>query len=309
MQQNPYVFVVGCPRSGTTLLQRILTHHPQLEVVNDSHFIPRALKGERNEVDHTTPLTAELAERAITYHRFYRVGVDENVARSLAEQATTYSQFVGLLYGQVAKQAGKPFAGEKTPDYVRSLPLLHRLFPDSRILHIIRDGREVALSVRDWATPTKGPGKFAMWDDNRLAVAALWWEWQVRAGLEARTMLAPGSYHEILYDDLVADAETAMRSAIAFLGLPFEQAMLDYHVGRARPKEGRSAKDAWLPPTSGLRDWRTQYTDDELALVELLIGDVLAELGFELAGEQPSDEIREQAAALRSKWQQEPSLR
>ena len=80
MQQNPYVFVVGCPRSGTTLLQRILTHHPLLEVVNDSHFIPRALKGERDELDHTMPLTAELAERAITYHRFHRLGIDEAVA-------------------------------------------------------------------------------------------------------------------------------------------------------------------------------------------------------------------------------------
>jgi hypothetical protein len=309
MQQNPYVFVVGCPRSGTTLLQRILTHHPLLEVVNDSHFIPRALKGERDELDHTMPLTAELAERAITYHRFHRLGIDEAVARSLIHQASTYSQFVGLLYGQVAQQAGKPFAGEKTPDYVRSLPLLHRLFPDARILHIIRDGREVALSLRDWATPTKGPGKIAMWDDNRLAVAAMWWEWQVRAALEARATLAPSTYHEIRYDDLVTDTDAAMRTATTFLGLPFEQAMLDYHVGRQRPKEGRSAKGAWLPPTSGLRDWRTQYTDDELALVELLIGDVLAELGFELAGAQPSDEIREQAAALRSRWQQEPSLR
>ena len=309
MQQNPYVFVVGCPRSGTTLLQRILTHHPLLEVVNDSHFIPRALKGERDELDHTMPLTAELAERAITYHRFHRLGIDEAVARSLIHQASTYSQFVGMLYGQVAQQAGKPFAGEKTPDYVRSLPLLHRLFPDARILHIIRDGREVALSLRDWATPTKGPGKIAMWDDNRLAVAAMWWEWQVRAALEARATLAPSTYHEIRYDDLVTDTDAAMRTATTFLGLPFEQAMLDDHVGRQRPKEGRSAKGAWLPPTSGLRDWRTQYTDDELALVDLLIGDVLAELGFELAGAQPSDEIREQAAALRSRWQQEPSLR
>lgn len=310
MQQNPYLFVVGCPRSGTTLLQRILTHHPALEVVNDSHFIPRALKGERDAIDHRTPLTPELAERAIGYHRFHRLGIDEDLARSMASSATTYSEFVGLLYDQVAAKAGKSLAGEKTPDYVRSLPLLHRLFPESRIVHIIRDGREVVLSLRDWATPTKGPGRIAMFSDEPVAVAALWWEWQVRAGLVAGALLGPRHYHEIRYDDLVADAESAMRRTTAFLDIPFEQSMLEYHIGRERPMEGRrSAKGAWLPPTSGLRDWRTQYADDDLALVEVLVGGLLTELGYELAAAPPSAEVRRRADAIRSRWHDEPSIR
>lgn len=310
MQQNPFVFVVGCPRSGTTLLQRILTHHPVLEVVNDSHFIPRALKGDRDTIDQRTPLTPELAERAITYHRFHRLGIDEDTARSAASSASTYSQFVGLLYDQVAERAGKTLAGEKTPDYLRSLPLLHRLFPESRIVHIIRDGREVVLSLRDWATPTKGPGRIEMFADEPVAVSALWWKWQVRAGLDAGAAIGPRHCHELRYDDLVNDPESAMRHASDFLGIPFEQAMLDYHVGRARPMEGhRSAKQAWMPPTSGLRDWRTQYTDDDLALVELLVGDLLTELGYELAASTPSADVRRRADIIQSRWLEEPSIR
>jgi len=74
-------------------------------------------------------------------------------AVSYRVQTATYREFVTALYDTFAHQNGKPLAGEKTPDYVRRLPLLHALFPWSRSVHIVRDGRNVALSLIDWATP------------------------------------------------------------------------------------------------------------------------------------------------------------
>ena len=70
-RQNPFVFVVGCPRSGTTLLQRMLDNHPELAVAHDSHFIPLAIKNESVGVD--PQLTPELVTWVTTYRRFHRL--------------------------------------------------------------------------------------------------------------------------------------------------------------------------------------------------------------------------------------------
>lgn len=298
---NPFVFVVGCPRSGTTLLQRMLNHHPQLAVTNDTHFIPRALK--QPDADVSTPLTPALIDRVVGYHRFPRLGVDEATARALADRAPTYSEFVSLLYDNVAAQSSKPFAGEKTPDYVRYLPLLHRLFPGVKSLHIIRDGRDVALSLLDWATPTKGPGRFPLWQKEPLAVSALWWEYQVRSGLVAGVELGPDRYSALRYEDLVDEPELVLRRVSDFLALPFEEAMLGYHVGRTRTESGLSAKRAWLPPTPGLRDWKAQFSDEDLSLFETLVGGLLGELGYERVTDSAPPSIQERAKKCRERWQ------
>lgn len=307
MTSNPYVFVVGCPRSGTTLLQRMLDHHSRLAVTNDTHLIPRVLNDPT--ADASTPLTPDLIDALIGNRRFPRLGVDAGVARSLAEQCTTYARYIARLYDHVAEQAEVPFAGEKTPDYVRHLPLLHRLFPTTRSVHIVRDGRDVALSILDWASPTKGPGRFPLWQHEPIAVAALWWAWQVGTGRRDGRMLRADQHTVIRYESLVDDTESVMRTVSSFLAVDFEPSMLEFHVGRTRASEGRSAKGAWLPPTPGLRTWRTSYTDDDLALVEALAGDELRAFGYELSCPSPSDSIIERAERCRQQWDIERAAR
>ena len=172
-RQNPYLFVVGCPRSGTTLLQRMLDQHPQLAVSNDTHFIPRAIEGLTEGTD--LPLTPELIERVRGYRRFPRLGLSEAAVSGAAAKARTYGEFVSALYFEFGRMHGKPLAGEKTPDYVRYLPLLHALFPWVRTVHIIRDGRDVTLSTLEWAPEDRGPGRYDLWREEPVAVCALWW--------------------------------------------------------------------------------------------------------------------------------------
>ena len=165
MPQNPYLFVVGCPRSGTTLLQRILDHHPQLAVSNDTHFIPGAIKRAGDGTD--PPLTTELVEWVLGYRTFSRLGLPEATVRAAAAEARTCSEFVSALYRAFGRKHGKPLAGAKDPRYVRYLPLLHALFPWVKTIHIIRDGRDVALSTLEWAREDKGPAGLPSGGKNR----------------------------------------------------------------------------------------------------------------------------------------------
>jgi hypothetical protein len=213
---------------------------------------------------------------------------------------------VSLLYGQFARKHGKERGGEKTPAYVRHLPLLHRLFPWARSVHIIRDGRDVALSIVEWACRNgrqKGPAKLALWREEPMATCALWWEWQVRLGRRSGSVLPPGIYREVRYEELVADPEGVLRSVVSFLGLPFSGRMLCFNEGKVRHQEGLSAKKAWLPPTPGLRDWRTEMKPNDVELFEALAGDLLSELDYPLVSERITPRTRAVAQRCRTWWE------
>jgi len=305
--QNPYVFVVGCPRSGTTLLQRMLDHHPQLAVANDSHFIPRAIGDITDKTD--PPLTPELVERVRCYRRFTRLGLSDVIVFEAAERAQTYSEFVSALYSEYGRLHGKPLAGEKTPDYVRYLSLLHALFPWVRSIHIIRDGRDVALSTLEWAREDKGPGRFELWREEPVVVCALWWCWQVITGMEDGKALGPDRYREIKYEDLIARPDEILRGITVFLELPYCREMLDYHLGKISYEPGLSAKKAWLPPTPGLRDWRTQMTERDVELFEAIAGDFLFALGYERRVNTISPGITAVAKRCQMWWDSEMARR
>ena len=302
---NPYLFVVGCPRSGTTLLQRMLDNHPQLAVANDSHFIPRAIEDVPVGVD--PPLTAELVERVRTYRRFGRLGLPDTAVEEAAGSARTYSEFVSALYSEYGRRRGKPLAGEKTPSYDRCLPRLHALFPSVRTVHIIRDGRDVALSALEWARDGKGPSKLPLWRQEPVAVCALWWRRHVSTGRRDGAVLGSSRYLEVGYEELIRRPELVLRRVARFLAVPFAPEMLDFHVGKTARKPGRSAKKAWLPPTAGLRDWRTQLEERHLELFEALAGDLLSALGYERGFPHVSPRIATLAAGYRRQWESETS--
>jgi hypothetical protein len=305
--RNPYVFVVGCPRSGTTLLQRMLDNHPQLAVANDSHFIPRVIENVAVGVD--PPLTPELVEQVRTYRRFYRLGLPDDAVDEVAKVTHTYRGLVAALYSEYGRRRGKPLAGEKTPDYVRYLPRLHTLFPWARTIHIIRDGRDVALSTLQWARQNKGPGRFELWWEEPVAVCALWWRRQVETGRQDAPKLDPSRYRELKYEKLVDEPEAALRDLSAFLQLPYAPEMVAYHEGRSRNERGLSAKKAWLAPTQGLRNWRTQMKERDVELFETLAGDLLASLGYARSTRNPSPGIARVAARCRCWWDSEMARR
>ena len=300
-QQNPYLFVVGCPRSGTTLLQRMLDNHPQLAVANDTHFITRCLKKMKWVID--PPLTAELIEQVKCYRRFPRLGLTDHAVSRAAEKAKTYAEFVSFLYTEYGNMHRKSLAGEKTPDYVRHLPMLHSLFPQAKSIHIIRDGRDVALSTLEWAKAGKGPGRIELWNKEPVAVCALWWRMNVDFGMRDGMDLGTAVYREVKYEDLAAWPEKIIQGLADFLKLPFSTEMVKFYVGKTRSNSKLSAKSAWLPPTTGLRDWRSQMVARDVELFEAIAGELLSDLGYERVFKTISPEIAAVAVRCISWWE------
>ena len=147
---NPYTFLVGSARSGTTLLRRIVDAHPAIAITRETHWVARFYEKRRGLTDDGT-VTRDLLARLTRSRRFARFGVaEEDLARLIANDTVSYAEFVSGFYDLVGKARGKRLVGDKTGEYARAVPTLHALWPSARIVHLIRDGRDVALSVLSW---------------------------------------------------------------------------------------------------------------------------------------------------------------
>ena len=282
---NPYLFVVGAARSGTTLLQRMLDAHPLLAVVNETYWLPRKYRA-RTGLTRQGVVTPALFPLLLDSQKFERMGFGEGDLQRIAGDRAPirYVDFVGRLFDEYAARQGKLLAGDKTPGYVRRMAWLHELWPEARLVHIIRDPRDVCLSMLDWSGGQRTAGQFGTWQLDRVVSSALYWRYSVAMGREAGMALGSELYLETRYEDLVATTEAELGRLCEFLGIPFDAAMQNYHVGRTRPKPGRSSKAQWLPPTRGLRDWATQLGAHDSAAIEVAVGELLGELGYPPGG-------------------------
>ena len=301
---NPFMFVVGCPRSGTTLLQRMLDNHPQLTVANDTHFITQAAKRVLRE-DSQPLLTTELIEAVKSYRRLYRLGLNDQEVESAAKNCQTYAEFVSRLYELRGKKNHKPLSGEKTPDYCRKMPALHTLFPTARFVEIVRDGRNTALSALDWATRFKSLGKWALWNEDPVGTCALWWRWQAGAGQRDGLVLGDEVYYQVKYEDLVENPKKELQAITTFLDLPFSDAMSNYYIGKTKHTPGLSAKSAWLPPTRNLRDWRKDMPVEDVNVFEGIAGDLLRDKGYTCLDNPSSDAVVSRVHRCLTWWSSE----
>jgi hypothetical protein len=302
-QENPYLFIVGCPRSGTTLMQRMVDAHPLIAVTPETHWIPRFIQ-QRIGVSADGMATSELVPALLEYYRFALLNIPREQVEELAGsgEPISYARFVTGIFNLYGQARGKPLVGDKTPGYVRFLPTLHELWPQARLVHLIRDGRDVCLSLLNWEKADRILGRYPTWTQDRVTTAALFWERHVRSGRKAPVSREPDLYCEIRYESLVACPEEECLRLCAFLGVSFDEAMLRFHVGRTREEPGLSAKHAWLPVTRGLRDWRTQMPPEDVERFEAAAGDLLAELGYQRAYPTLRPEAIAHAAQIRDQF-------
>jgi hypothetical protein len=302
---NPYTFLVGSARSGTTLLRRIVNAHPLIAISPETHFVPRFHQRRIGQTEDGR-VTDELVTHLARYRRFRRFGVSEEDLRKLLERepAPTYAEFVSGFYDLIGKSRGKRLVGDKTGEYARAVPALHALWPSARFVHLIRDGRDVALSVLAWKQDP-GASRFSTWADDPVMTTALWWEQNVRLARDAGSTLPRRLYHEIRYEELVANPDEQCASLCGFLDLPYEPAMLRFHEGKMRNEPGLSAKKAWLPITQNLRNWREQMEPESTERFEAVTGELLEQLGYERAFPRPRKELQARAAEFRDRVAEE----
>ena len=307
---NPYAFFVGSPRSGTTMLKRMASAHSQLAVTRETHWIPRYLE-KRLGVSASGRVMPFLVEKLFEHHRFSQMKISRDRLTRIVQQNSelTYAQLVTRIFDHYGGRKNKPLVGDKTPSYVRKLPTLGALWPQARVVHLIRDGRNVCLSLRHWRMVHKAAGRFGTWHIDPVVTAALWWRGLVALGRQDGAAMGSNRYRELRYERLVEQPREACVELAGFLGLPYEDAMAHYYRGKTQTGPGLSANAAWLPPTSGLRDWREQMPGAELERFEGAAGDLLDALAYPRGCERISAAVQRQVSLIKEQFTREAAVR
>jgi len=263
------IFIVGCPRSGTTLLRNLLRSHPNLAFPEESHFIPSYYRryGNFSDADRARRLAKSILK--VGWVRYWELGLTpENF-----EDCRSFRAVVSRLFEAWARKEGKPRWGDKTPHYVTHIPILLELFPAARILHIIRDGRDVTLS---WLRTRLEPGNVYM--------AARFWRERVMAGRETGARLPGETYMEVRYETLLAEPEATMRGVCAFIGEPYNSVVLTPSPGKVETWRGPRLVQRKEIVQANAAKWKTQMRAADRILFESVAGDLLAGLGYETVG-------------------------
>ncbi len=259
------IFIGGCERSGTTLLGAMLGAHSDCICTPESQFKIDLFRRFGCQLKNREPASALSAVAQHWRFEIWELDID------LAGRAPSFQSSSDLLFwlvGQYAEQVGKPRASiwiDHTPQNIRHALLLHGLFPASKLIHIVRDGRAVANSIKplDW-----GP--------NTVIRAAPWWVARVAYGLAVECMWPEEKIKRVRYEDLVQRPAPTLRELCAFLELDYEPAMVQAS-GFTRPAY-TSSQHALIgdqPDSSRTTAWKQKLTAREIEVFEHLTHDFL----------------------------------
>ncbi len=298
MDRSPRpIFVIGAPRSGTTLLRVMLSCHSRIYIPPESDFIPRLFRGRAQR-----PMTHRTAVRNIRIvldnHRFFREWCDdppdpEGFVAGLPDPMPR--TFIDVLHASYAAQHGAVRWGDKSPIYTNHVDLLADIFPQAQFIHLIRDGRDAGLS-----SLAAYPDRFYV---DRYFVARSWRD-RVRTAQRAGSALGPERYLEIRYEALTMDPETVLRVVCEFLCEAYEASMEEpQELGRQllRPEGRHAPVREPVHPNSGR--WRSHMPPADRRLFQVIAGELLDELGYEVEDLGPlSSRERVRLAALATKF-------
>lgn len=287
----PMPVIVGAPRSGTTLLRVMLDSHPDLAIPPETGFLTLAprLRGSGDRLRER--FFHEVTTFGAPSPAWPDFEIPLDTFRDALRQISPFTASAGFraFYRLYAARFGKPRVGDKTPSYALHIPAIRRVLPEARFIHLIRDGRDVALSLRRmWFSP-----------GHEIETQAAYWRRFVLAARKAGAG-AP-DYLEVRYEDLILHTRPTLERICAFLDLAYHPA-LERYPERARDRlaeqKGRTAPDGTptltrerrmaqqehtlhAPDPSLVYGWKRTLPDAERAAFRRVAGKLLRELGYE----------------------------
>lgn len=274
------VFVMGCHRSGTNLLYDTLLsaggfaiHRGYLPVYKI--LIPRfgSLRRRQNR--------EKLLQFWLQSESFRRSGLSEHyLEEQVLDHCESGGDFIRITMDEIARQQSAVRWAVYDPDAVLYVRQIKAEIPDALFIHIVRDGRDVALSLQKMGGFRPFP-----WDRRQLGLTAtaVYWSWMVKHGRSEGSRIPP-DYLEIRYEELVSDPTLVIGKISHFLhhDLNYEH-IRQTALGRISEPNSSFADDA--PGSVTLNRWKQKLTGEQIAGVESVVGDTLTEFGYALSAD------------------------
>lgn len=262
------IFIIGMPRSGTTLLSMILNAHSQLAISPETHYFTKYWH--RCEQDNCLQdkekakgfVNCFLSSDEVKDMGFSVKEVEEIYNTLIQDKNLTHKTILQTILSKYASKQGKTIWGEKTPAHLEYVPVIATLFPNARFICIVRDPRDVSLSLR------KVP-----WNRGNVFHHARRWKRYIQMSQYYAQQYYP-NFLEIKFEDLLANPESVIYTICSYLGLPFEVDMLAFHK-KARlnfdlAKEPWKAKSIQPLDQHNTMKWLNQMPAYEVKVIEII---------------------------------------
>lgn len=274
------VFVLGSPRSGTTFLYNTILSSGNFAVYfaesNVFYQIAPAFGDLRLRANRSQLLDAWLQS-----DYFKRTGLQpDEIREKILSDCRNAGDFLRIFMGRIAQNQGVERWAENTPNHLLQIPEIKATIPNALIVHIIRDGRDVAMSLNRLAEG--GPGRRFSWDkEHGLSVAGLYWEWIVRKGRKYGRRIGP-DYLEIRYEDLVQRPQETLKVLGEFIHHDLDYERIQKNAIGAVKTPNSSFKDATRQEAfNPIGRWKG-LSGPEAARLQALLRPLLQELGYEV---------------------------
>jgi hypothetical protein len=315
-QTKPPIFVVGASRSGTNLLRALLNKHSEIWMSPETHYFddlrPRLSSGGTQPLDRAEREQCERYFLALSHRAYGQHGDPEesridrgelaSLAAKLGGTGDSYFQALCMLRAELR---GKPRWAEKTPRHVYRIDEMLDAFPEAKVVCLVRDPRAVIASYRDWhrAGPKRDMQSIdptALAADRlrskrsyNIVLMSLLWRGVVQASYRALRHHGHERVYIQRFERLADDPEGSVRELTAWLGLDYEEAMLDIPVVNSSYASPDSEEGVSKEPVDR---WRARLSEREIGIIQHSCKSLMNELGY------PLDPIRVSPFALAWAW-------
>ena len=275
MQTKRPFFVVGSPRSGTTLLQVMLSCIDGVHIPEETKFLQLTAAHRQRLGPLTEPLGIQRSiDRIMQNVRRNQMDVDADqlINEFRSAPPDDYNWFDTLL-AHLQKRAGCRRIGEKTPHHMTAVKTILKRFPDSKVIAIIRDGRDVAISQHE---------AFA----TDIITSAIAWRQYQQLHKQYRGTLPSDRYTSVRYEDLVTQPEAELRRLCAFLDEPFTEYLLHHEKRDSKgfaDREQHKLRTLQPVTSSRIARYKNKMTLGQVAAYQAIAGRELRDNGYELA--------------------------
>ncbi|MBN3960044.1 sulfotransferase [Nostoc sp. NMS8] len=248
----PMPIIVSVGNSGATLLRLMLDAHPELSILAETHFMLSVLQL-KSEGDVLRHELYNLVVNSPSWGGFH-LSKEDFYNKLGAINPFNLSDGLRCFYKIYVQQFKKPRYGDKTPQYLTQMSSIQAALPEAHFIHIIRDGRDVALSKRGLGVE---PG-------NDIEAQASNWVWQIREARQ-QAQFCP-HYLEIHYEDLITDTKSVLMKICQFIDLLYSENLLTQ----------------FLPDRTRINNWQREMSISDRAKFEAIAGSMLHELGYKI---------------------------
>lgn len=278
------VFVLGSPRSGTTLLYDMLLSAGGFAVYLAESNVFNVLVPRFGDL-RVRSTRRKLLQAWLGSKLFRASGLDaQHIEERILNDCRNGGDFLRIVMGEICSSQGMARWAENSPEGMLYLPLIRRLIPDALFVHIIRDGRDVATSLARLRYVRPFP-----WEDRHgLIGCGLYWEWMIEHGRRFGRSV-PADYMEVRFEDLLAQPQQSLDEIGRFICQPLDHDTIQRVAYGSLTRPNTSFRpDATQVGFNPVGRWKTSFSPEQLLRFERLLGRTLLELGYQPATSGPS---------------------